>query len=269
MVEENNHTFVIAANGDSPYIEECIRFLKSQTLKSKINLVTSTPSPFLEQISANYDIPYIVNSSSKGIASDWSFAYKNCSTRYLTIAHQDDIYMPNYTELCLNAASINQNSLIIFTAYSEMREIKTLLSTVNFFIKKILLTPFLFKNSISSNVIKRGVLSFGNPICCPSVMYNKENIGNLEFSNDFKVSLDWNQWLKLAKQKGSFVYSKKKALIHRIHSQTTSSATIANHKREEEDERIFKTLWPSFLAKVFAKTYNLASKSTLVTKDSK
>jgi len=112
--------------------------------------------------------------------------------------------------------------------------------------------------------MKKAILSFGSPICCPSVMYGKENIGNLEFPDNFTVSLDWYQWLKLAKREGDFVYINRKALQHRIHKDTASSLTIANQIRKKEDELIFKTIWPKFIAKVFSNLYYLASKSTLV-----
>ena len=265
----NNHTFVIAAKGNSPYLEECILSLKNQSMRSAINLITSTPSLFLEKVSTKYNIPYIVNTDIKGIASDWSFAYKNCSTKYITIAHQDDIYLPNYTETCLMAANSYHNALIIFTDYEELREDKSKSSMINIFIKKLLLLPFLFKKKISSLFIKKLILSFGNPICCPSVMYNRENIGFLEFSNYFTVSLDWYEWLKLAKKKGGFVYVRKKTLLHRIHKETASSLTIANQVRKKEDAIIFKTIWPTFLAKIFANLYHLASKSTMILKNFK
>lgn len=259
-----SHTFVITAYGDSPYIEECICSLKNQTVKSKISLVTSTPSIFLEQISAKYNIPFIVNTQSKGIASDWSFAYKNCQTKYITIAHQDDVYLPDYTKTCLSAAFSYPGSLIIFTGYKELRESKMRLASLNFLVKELLLSPFLIKRDISSYFFKKMILSFGNPISCPTVMYNKENIEFLEFSNNFTVSLDWYEWLKLSKRKGGFIYIRQKVLLHRIHKETASSLKIISRIRKKEDEIIFKTIWPDFLAKIFANIYYLASKSTMV-----
>jgi len=258
------HTFVIPAYGDSPHIEECICSLKSQTIKSRIQIVTPTPSPFIERISIKYGIPFIVNRYSEGIASDWSFAYRNCSTKYVTIAHQDDIYLPAYTEPCLSVAESCPDALIIFTNYSELRKEGSVFSGINFFVKGLLVVPFLFKKNISSSFIKKKILSFGNPICCPTVMFNKENIGFLEFSNDFSVSLDWYEWLKLSKKNGSFVYVKKSTLLHRIHEKSASSLTIRSLVRKKEDQAIFATIWPSFLAKIFTNLYYLASKSTMV-----
>ena len=52
-----DHTFAICAYKDSPYLDACIHSLKRQSVKSKIILCTSTPSPFLEAMSRIHDIP--------------------------------------------------------------------------------------------------------------------------------------------------------------------------------------------------------------------
>ena len=43
------HTFAICAYKDSPYLEACIRSLKSQTVPSEIICTTSTPSRYLTE----------------------------------------------------------------------------------------------------------------------------------------------------------------------------------------------------------------------------
>ena len=43
------HTFVIPAYKDSPYLESCIQSLLNQTMKGEIVLTTSTPSLFIEE----------------------------------------------------------------------------------------------------------------------------------------------------------------------------------------------------------------------------
>ena len=42
-VKMNDHTFAICAYKESPYLEECIKSLKNQTIKSNILIATSTP----------------------------------------------------------------------------------------------------------------------------------------------------------------------------------------------------------------------------------
>jgi len=82
MRELFNHTFTILAYKESPYLKDCITSLKRQTVKSKILIVTSTPSLYLDQISKEYRVPVKVNHERIDIGSDWTFAYNNAETQY-------------------------------------------------------------------------------------------------------------------------------------------------------------------------------------------
>lgn len=126
---------------------------------------------------------------------------------------------------------------------------------VNLIIKKILLWPFLFRESINTTFAKKSILCFGNPIPCPSVMYNKECIGYFEFSKGFYCNMDWDAWLRLAKREGSFIYVKERLVIHRIHNKAETSIRIKSGDRKREDERIFKRLWPKIIAVILARAY--------------
>ena len=39
-----DHTFAVCAYGESPYLEECVRSLLDQNVKSRILIATSTPN---------------------------------------------------------------------------------------------------------------------------------------------------------------------------------------------------------------------------------
>ena len=91
-----SHTFAICAYKDSPYLDACIHSLKRQSVKSKIILCTSTPSPFLEAMAKIHDIPLYVRDGKSDIQDDWNFACEKADTRLVTIAHQDDCYHRDY-----------------------------------------------------------------------------------------------------------------------------------------------------------------------------
>ena len=210
----NTHTFTILTYKQSPHLEDCINSLLSQTVKSKIIITTSTPSSFIEKISYKYKIPLYINPNQNGIASDWNFAYNTAKTKYITLAHQDDIYDKNYLQKCLRVTESDNASkdyLITFTGYNELKGNKIVNYNLLQIIKKILLLPFLLKNNLKTNFFKKIILLFGSPIPCPSVMYNKENLknNNFQFSDEFSINLDWNAWMDLSKIKGSFIYTDK------------------------------------------------------------
>ena len=67
-----DHTFAVCAYKESPYLEECIKSLKSQTIKSNILIATSTPNDYIKGIADKYEIPYYINEGEGGITQDWN-----------------------------------------------------------------------------------------------------------------------------------------------------------------------------------------------------
>lgn len=256
------HSFIVLAYKNSPYLEDCIFSLKNQTVKSEIYLATSTPSDFLVRVSEKNDIRILINRNCKSIAEDWSYAYNQCRTEYLTLAHQDDIYMPKYTETCLTAAQKDRsgNNLIVFTGYNEIVDTQVRSPGLHLFIKKILLVPFLFKHSIGSVFLKRLMLSFGNSISCPTVMYHKSKLGEFEFFKDFCCNIDWDAWLRLSVLKGNFIYVNDNLVLHRINDDSQTSLQIKKNVRHMEDRIIFERLWPRPIAAFLSRIYSLATK---------
>ena len=102
MPLNSQHTWVICAYGESQYLEACIQSLKNQTLTSKIICYTSTPLTSIYEICGKYDIP-VHHKTGGGIGRDWNQALSFVTTKYATIAHQDDYYEPKYLEKTLEA----------------------------------------------------------------------------------------------------------------------------------------------------------------------
>lgn len=261
-MHEHTHTFIIPAYRESFFLEECILSLGRQTIPSWIIITTSTPNPFITEIASRYNIELRINENRNSIAADWTFAYRQCQTKYLTIAHQDDIYLPDYTEKCLHLAEKSQHrdALIIFTNYREISNNKPRRKSVVLMIKKILLLPFLINRGINHHFLKRIILSFGNPIACPTVMFNKENIGEFEFSDEYGYNLDWEAWLRLARKDGEFIYVNQQLMFHRLHPESQTTIQISNNNRLLEEEKIFRDIWTKPVAKVLMFFYRMGSK---------
>ena len=116
MPLNSQHTWVICAYGESQYLEACIQSLKNQTLTSKIICYTSTPLTSIYEICGKYDIP-VHHKTGGGIGRDWNQALSFVTTKYATIAHQDDYYEPKFLEKTLEAFEAHQDGLITFTDY--------------------------------------------------------------------------------------------------------------------------------------------------------
>jgi len=256
------HTFAIIAYRHSIYLKDCIESIINQTLNSNIYISTSTPSFELLNLAKAYNLRLYIDNKPyhKGIGSDWSDAYKLAVTKYVTLAHQDDLYDPKYTECCLDYAEKYSDNLITFSDYTELYGDKIRKNSFPLLVKRTLILPFYFRTAAKSKTIKKSILKFGSPICCPSVMYNKLNIGDFEFNTNLKINLDWDTWLYFANLEGSFVFIDKPLVQHRIHDQSATSAGIANNQRLMEDQLLFYRLWPKYFANILLSLYKKSYK---------
>ena len=192
-----NHTFAICAYKESPYLEECITSLMEQTVKSEIFIATSTPNKYIDDIAAKYNLKVYVNEGESGITQDWNFAYSKVQTDYVTIAHQDDKYAPEYVENLLAYTAKAKKPLLFFTDYAEIRNGEIVTTNKILKVKRIMLFIMRPKAMWGSRFIRRRVLSLGSPICCPSATYYRPNLMKQVFLNGFRADEDWEAWERL------------------------------------------------------------------------
>lgn len=243
------HTFVVCAYGESPFLEECVRSLAAQTVKSNLVIATSTPNPLIKAISDKYGLRLCVRDGESGIAPDWNYAIECAETPYVTIAHQDDIYNPDYAERAALALSAAEKPLIFFTDYGELRDGRKIKDASLAGMKRKLLMPYRLKGLCSTKTIKRLPISFGNSICCPSVTYVPENLSDPLFCAGYKSNLDWDAWERYSRLPGSFLYDPFVGMYHRVHESSETSACIADDTRTKEDLAMLERFWPRVIAK--------------------
>lgn len=255
------HTFVICAYKESPYLEACIRSLKKQTVASDIIITTSTPNTYIKGIAEKYNLKLYIRNGLPNITMDWNFGYEKAETPYLTIAHQDDIYLSDYTKHVLEMFHQSKKPLIYFSDYAELRDEKVVVSNKLLKIKRLMLLPFHIRWMQSSIFVRRRVLSLGSPICCPSVAYARNNLPKPVFANGFRSNEDWEAWEKISRLKGQFLFDNNIMVYHRIHADSETTAIIHDNKRSDEDLQLYQKFWPKPIAKLLAKLYASGQRS--------
>ena len=266
LPDDSDHSFVIMAYGECPYLDECLDSLKKQTIRSKIIMSTSTPNQYLTNMAQKHEIELIVNPDRIDVIADGNFALRQAATNYVTLAHQDHVYLPGYTETLLAAAKKHSNSLIAFCNYEELvhkddkKEPYIRSKSLNFLIKNLMLTR-VFKQkteATETEIEKMKLLCWGNPIAGPSVIFNRKNIGDdFAFSGSFNIA-DWDAWINLAQKNGSFVFVNQVLLQRRLHLASNTSVGIANRTRLRDDRLMFEKFWPPLLAKIISRIYSLS-----------
>lgn len=255
------HTFVVLAYKESKYLEECVKSVLNQSLKTNVVIATSTPNDYIYKIAKKYNLDVIVNDGPKGIGYDFDFAVNCVDTELVTVAHQDDVYDYDYAKSVVDVYKKNKSSIIIFTDYYEIKNNGKVLSNKNLKIKRVLLSPLRLKFWNSLKIVKRMVLAFGCSICCPAVTFVKKNVDDVIFACDLKCDVDWNAWEKLSKKKGKFSFIHNKLMGHRVHDDSTTTEIIKDNIRTSEDYEILCRFWPKFIAKFINKFYKKSEDS--------
>ena len=254
-----DHVFALCAYGKSEYLEDCIVSLEKQSCQSSIILCTATPSNYLDEIADRHHLQVYVNSGPHGIAEDWNFAYAQANVLLVTLAHQDDVYDPDYLGRILDGLNRVKKPLIAFTDYYELRNGDKIFAdgNRNLRIKELALIPLRLTALQKSRWVRRRVLSICDPICCPSVTYVKENLPSVLFESHFASDLDWQAWEKLSKLQGSFCYIHEPMMGHRIHEASTTTKVIGDDNgRSSEDLEMYLKFWPRPVAQMLNRFYS-------------
>lgn len=256
----DDHCFVVPAHGESPHLDDCLASLAAQSLPTSVVVATSTPNAHIEAAAMRHGVPLRINPRREGIGADWNFALDCASARWVTIAHQDDVYLPDFARVTLDALARHPDAVLAFTGYGELegsvpRPPGTLVR-----IKRLLLElGFLGTSTASTRFFKTNALRFGCAIPCPAVTLDAAS--GLRFRTDLQVDLDWAAWLALARSPGTFVYIRRELMRHRVHAASETTAAIHGWRRAAEDRAILGTLWPAAVADAIVASYALAYRS--------
>lgn len=259
--DQSSHTFVVCAYMESPYLEECICSVLNQTVKTQVIITTSTPNKYIYSIAEKYKLPVFVNSQHLGIAVDWNFAFACVNTELLTLTHQDDVYEKEYAEKVLNALNESERPLIVFSDYNELRNGRVAASSQLLTVKRFMLLPLKWKVFRKNRFVRRRILSFGNAICCPSVTFVKDEMPTPLFKNNMKSNIDWQAWEEISRLNGEFIYIPCPLMKHRLHGQSTTSELLEVNGRKHEDLYMFRKFWPSWIAGLIARLYQMNEKA--------
>lgn len=261
MFSHSDHTFALCAYGESPYLEECLASLLNQQVKTSVVIATTTPNEHIEKAAARFGVSLYINEGKPSISHDWTCAIEHCKTPLVTIAHQDDVYLPAYAKAMLESMNRAPNPLIFFSDYGELRDGEEADSSKLLGVKRVLLKQIQKKGSVQRRSQKRRLIALGSAICCPSVTYHVPALPKPLFLDDMKCDLDWEAWERYSNVDGSFVYSDQILMRHRIHEDSETTNLIRDNTRSAEDLQMLQKFWPKPIAALINRAYGSSQKS--------
>ena len=251
----SDHSFIVLAYEQSPFLGGCLETLRAQTLASPVSVATSTPCPHIAREAEAAGAPLLVNPERSGIGGDWNFALAAARTRYVTLAHQDDRYDPAFADRTMRLFRALPEGSLCFTGYREIgddgRERPSKISRV----KHLISAAMLGRAEAVSGLRLRLFLSFGNPLPCSSVTFDLERLGGFRFSEEYASNLDWEAWWRLQQQGRVFLHAYEPLVGRRHNGLTETSRLIKDGRRAQEDARMFARLWPHPIDRAIAALY--------------
>ncbi len=255
-----NHTFVICAYGENAYLEECVKSVVEQSEPSNILISTSTDFSHIASIAQRYNIPVYVNYGAGTMQDNWNFGMQCAKTDFVTICHQDDTYDKDYFRAI--RPYLQEDVIFLHTGYWNVKD-QVSFSNINNRVRRILNAPLRIRVLQRSRFVKRNVLRFGNPVCCPSCTYNVAQTRRPLFQSKLTHGLDWDTYIDLADLKGRVVYINERVCNKRTHCESATTSDIQSGVRAREDEYLFSRLWPRWVAKSLLALYKRIYKYSL------
>lgn len=244
------HTFAVLAYGNSPFLAGCLDALAAQSVKSRIIVSTSTPSDYIAAAARAAGAELHINPKREGIGADWNFALKAAGTRYVTLAHQDDVYFPEFLARTKALFDAHPDGAIAFTGFREIGDRGEPKNSLVSSIKQVLSAVLLRGSERITGLSRRLFLSFGDPLTCSTVTFDLENLPGFSFRTDLASNLDWEAWWRLHLEDRPFLHAKQKLLGRRHNELMETSRVIASGKRQTEDAMMFAKIWPKPIAKL-------------------
>lgn len=254
---EAGHAFVVPAYGDSPYLADCLESILAQSLPaSQVVLCTSTPSDHLARIADRFGLPLIPTGAPSSIAGDWNFALSQARTRWVTIGHQDDLYEPDYVRAMQDHWSAHPETAVAFSDYRECTDSGPRPDPINLRIKRLLCAnAFRRRPVIRDPASTRRLVCWGNPVCCPSVTFDRHQLPDFRFAPGLRTNLDWDAWARLAESGQAFGYLPRPLVRKRVHEKSETTETLASGDREREDRLLFSRFWPPAVVNMLMLAY--------------
>lgn len=258
---DTTHAFVVPAYGHSPHLRDCLASLAGQEKQSPVVLCTSTPFEGLDALCEEFGVRVVRHGPNKGIAHDWNVSLTQAQTDWVTVAHQDDVYLPGFVERTMALVERHRDAVLAFTDYEEMDSNGVRARTLPLRIKRWLVECGMWgREHVPSRWSKTNLLRFGCSIACPTVSLRRAAIPEgIRFDERYRVNLDWDFWLRLAQEvPGGFVCDRAILMRHRIHESSETTAGIVDGVRAREDLELFSRLWPGPVARLLAHAYGMS-----------
>ena len=231
-------TVVIPAYNGSLYLATTIASLLAQTHRDfRMFVVDDRSDDNSVAIARAFEDPRLtvtMNAERRGLAGNWNVAQSLATTSYLLIAHQDDVYSPDFLARMTRLLDEHPRA---FIAHSRVQYLdgrgRTFRPAAARFKDRFWPEDDPYEREPAAEL---AALQGGNYIVCPSVLYRSSAVRAIgRFNESLTFVPDWEYWIRGLSQGFSIVGTHEQLLQWRRHETTATSREEATLRRYDEE----------------------------------
>lgn len=228
-------TFAIPCHDAGPHLRPLLASLLAQT-RQDFDLVlvddasTDGSAEFARELAGDR-IRIEHNATARGLAGNFARCAELAATPFVCIAHQDDVYAPDYLATMLQALEPRADAAFAHCAATAIDTTgRALPSPAERFKLRLL--------ARAATCDRRGLYELlyrGNFVCCPSVLFRTAMLRATPFAPALRFALDWDLWFRLLLAGHSFVTVERALVQYRRHDRAASRALTQDLSRFDEE----------------------------------
>jgi glycosyltransferase involved in cell wall biosynthesis len=237
-------TFAIPYRSHPRYLVEAVESVLAQTSPNwLLRIYDDNPTQpldpgILAPYLADSRIDYAANPLRLGMGGNWNQCLDKCSTELLTILHADDVILPNYLQLMLDAFDGDDSAWAVFCRAEIMDRYGQRAWSLADEVKRFL-RPRGAQYRLSGEAGADALLR-GNFIICPTVCYHLGRVGGRRFDSDWRMVLDLDFYLQLLLDGGVLLGCDELAYRYRRHPDNQTARLSVNLQRFEEEVALYR-----------------------------
>ena len=188
------------------------------------------------------DVRVVENEQRLGLAGNWNRAIELCTTEYLVIAHQDDVYEPQFVE---QLADVLDRHPRAFAAHCKA-------STIDEHGRATRDPAALYKDRFWPRGVAEyerepsdeiAVLRQGNYVIAPAVMLRMKDVAAIgRFDARYDFVTDWDYWLRGLFAGRTLAGLNQRLMSFRRHANTATRLNERTLRRYEEESQLLLDL---------------------------
>lgn len=253
----SDHAFVVLAYQRSPFLGACLASLQAQTSPSRVLIVTATPNDHIAEQAALCGAGLTINPFPSGMAGDFNFGLRASGARFVTLAHQDDLYQTDFLARTLDLFTRRPEGALSFTGYHEIDDDGAVRRSKVSLANTVLTGATLGGGETVRGLRSRLFLGLGCAIPCSSVTFDMHKLADFSFSPDLSCCMDWDAWWRLRESGHLFLRTPQRLVHRRYNGQTATAQAKREGHRQSEDLAILRAIWPSRIGDLVHRVYSL------------